>query len=132
MMRVRTLFARSARAAAEYYGKYLAKDAHEIPGRWTGRQAPELGLIGHVSVDDLSDVLAGLDHLTIVKPTSTSAAPHRRFYTDYALCVRPFVRNLSGIDIGATEPGRRLLAWYSELRDRIEQDGSDGLDRIAW
>lgn len=79
-----------------------------------------------------TDVLAGLDHLTIVKPTSTSAAPHRRFYTDYALCVRPFVRNLSGIDIGATEPGRRLLAWYSELRDRMEQDGSDGLDRIAW
>jgi conjugative relaxase-like TrwC/TraI family protein len=64
MMRVRTLFARSARAAAEYYGKYLAKDAHEIPGRWTGRQAPELGLIGHVSVDDLSDVLAGLDPRT--------------------------------------------------------------------
>ena len=64
MMRVRTLFARSARAAAEYYGKYLAKDAHEIPGRWTGRQAPDLDLIGDVSVDDLSDVLAGLDPRT--------------------------------------------------------------------
>lgn len=64
MMRVRTLFARSARAAAEYYGKYLAKDAHEIPGRWTGRQAPELDLIGNVSVNDLSDVLAGLDPRT--------------------------------------------------------------------
>ncbi len=64
MMRVRTLFARSARAAAEYYGKYLAKDAHEIPGRWTGRQAPELDLIGDVTIDDLSDVLAGLDPRT--------------------------------------------------------------------
>ena len=64
MMRVRTLFARSARAAAEYYGKYLAKDTHEIPGRWTGRQAPELVLVGDVSVDDLSDVLAGLDPRT--------------------------------------------------------------------
>lgn len=63
-MRARTLFARSARAAAEYYGKYLAKDAHEIPGRWTGRQAPDLDLIGDVSVDDLSDVLAGLDPRT--------------------------------------------------------------------
>nr|WP_040494022.1 MobF family relaxase [Ilumatobacter nonamiensis] len=64
MMRVRTLFARSARAAAEYYGNYLAKDAHEIPGRWTGRQAPDLDLIGDVSVDALSDVLAGLDPRT--------------------------------------------------------------------
>ena len=63
-MRVRTLFARSARAAAEYYGQYLARDAHEIPGRWTGCQAPELDLIGDVSVDDLSDVLAGLDPRT--------------------------------------------------------------------
>ena len=62
MMRVRTLFARSARATAEYYGKYLAKDTHEIPGRWTGRQAPELVLVGDVSVDDLSDVLAGRTH----------------------------------------------------------------------
>ncbi len=64
MMRVRTLFARSAQAAAEYYGQYLAKDAHEIPGRWTGRQAPDLDLVGDVSVDALSDVLAGLDPRT--------------------------------------------------------------------
>jgi hypothetical protein len=64
MMRVRTLFARSARAAAEYYGQYLAKDSHEIPGRWTGRQAPALDLVGDVTVDALSDVLAGLDPRT--------------------------------------------------------------------
>lgn len=61
MMRVRTLFARSARAAAEYYGKYLTADAHEIPGRWAGQQAPELDLAGDVTVQDLTAVLAGLD-----------------------------------------------------------------------
>ena len=64
MMRVRTLFARSARAAAEYYGQYLAKDSHEIPGRWAGLQAPAFDLIGDITVDDLSDVLTGLDPRT--------------------------------------------------------------------
>jgi hypothetical protein len=64
MMHVRTVFAGSARAAAEYSDKYLAKDSCEIPGRWTGRQAPAFDLVGDVTVDALSDALAGLDPVT--------------------------------------------------------------------
>ena len=73
MMRVRTLFARSARAAAEYYGQYLAKDSHEIPGRWAGLQASAFDLIGDITVDDLSDVLTGLDPRTGEPPADLSS-----------------------------------------------------------
>ena len=51
MIRVTTLFARTAGATAAYYGGYLTKNSHELPGRWTGKQAPDLGLIGEVTPD---------------------------------------------------------------------------------
>ena len=49
MMRVTTLYARSATATAAYYTKYLTKADGELPGQWTGRQAPGLGLTGDVT-----------------------------------------------------------------------------------
>ncbi|MFN3258199.1 MAG: MobF family relaxase [Ilumatobacter sp.] len=54
-----TLFARTAGATAAYYGGYLTKNSCELPGRWTGRQAPDLGLIGEVTPDRLEAVLLG-------------------------------------------------------------------------
>lgn len=59
MIRVTTLFARTAEATAAYYGGYLTKNKHELPGQWTGKQAPELGLIGEVTPDRLEAVLEG-------------------------------------------------------------------------
>lgn len=59
MIRVTTLFARTAEATAAYYGDYLTKNKHELPGRWTGKQAPDLGLIGEVTPDRLEAVLLG-------------------------------------------------------------------------
>ncbi|WP_420451167.1 MobF family relaxase [Ilumatobacter sp.] len=54
-----TLFARTAEATAAYYGDYLTKNKHELPGQWTGKQAPDLGLIGEVTPDRLEAVLLG-------------------------------------------------------------------------
>ncbi len=59
MIRVTTLFAATAGATAHYYGDYLAKNSCELPGRWTGQQAPELGLVGEVTPDRLESVLLG-------------------------------------------------------------------------
>jgi len=59
MIRVTTLFARTAEATAAYYGDYLTKNKHELPGQWTGKQAPDLGLIGEVTPDRLEAVLLG-------------------------------------------------------------------------
>lgn len=64
MIRVTTLFARTAEATAAYYGDYLTKNKHELPGQWTGKQAPELGLIGDVTPDRLEAVLKGRHPLT--------------------------------------------------------------------
>jgi conjugative relaxase-like TrwC/TraI family protein len=61
MMRVTTLYARSARATAEYYTRYLTEADGELPGRWAGGQSVGLGLRGRVSTDTLEAVLAGLD-----------------------------------------------------------------------
>ena len=59
MIRVTTLFARTAETTAAYYGDYLTKNKHELPGQWTGKQAPDLGLIGEVTPDRLEAVLLG-------------------------------------------------------------------------
>ena len=59
MIRVTTLFASRAGASARYYGGYLTKNGCELPGRWTGTQAPELGLVGEVTPDRLESVLLG-------------------------------------------------------------------------
>ena len=59
MIRVTTLFARTAEATAAYYGDYLTKNKHELPGQWTGKHAPDLGLIGEVTPDRLEAVLLG-------------------------------------------------------------------------
>jgi TrwC relaxase len=59
MIRVTTLFARTAGATAAYYGGYLTKNSHELPGQWTGKQAPDLGLIGEVTPECLEAVLLG-------------------------------------------------------------------------
>ncbi|WP_423982781.1 MobF family relaxase [Ilumatobacter sp.] len=107
-MRVRTLFARSARAAAEYYGKYLAKDAHEIPGRWTGRQAPELDLIGDVFVDDLSDVLAGLDPRT--------GDPLGRPHLDRITTDGKTIQAVGGFDATFSAP-KSLSIWWGLTGD---------------
>ena len=61
MIRVTTLFASTAGTTARYYADYLANDSHELPGRWSGSQAPGLGLAGEVTPDQLEALLSGLD-----------------------------------------------------------------------
>ena len=58
MIRVTTLHASTAATTARYYTKYLAGEADEIPGQWTGRQADQFGLTGSVSTDDLKRLRA--------------------------------------------------------------------------
>lgn len=78
-------------------------------------------------------MLSGLDHLGIVKPQAEADEPYRRLYTSYALCVRPLVRNLAGLDVSTTPTGQRLLGWYRGLAARLLGRGPpDGLDRLAW
>ena len=61
MIRVTTLFASTAGTTARYYADYLANDSHELPGHWSGAQAPGLGLAGEVTPDQLEALLSGLD-----------------------------------------------------------------------
>ena len=61
MLRVRTIYARSAGAAVDYYTRYLTEAPGEIPGKWHGQQAAGLGLAGDVAADDLLAVLEGRD-----------------------------------------------------------------------
>ena len=78
-------------------------------------------------------LLSGLDHFGIVKPEAEADEPYRRLYTGYALCVRPLVRDLTGLDVSATPTGQRLLGWYRELSARLQGRGPpDGLDRLVW
>ena len=59
MLRVTALHAASAVATAAYYTRYLADSPGEAPGRWTGRQAADLGLSGRVDADGLQRLLEG-------------------------------------------------------------------------
>ena len=61
MLRVRTIFAGSAQAAAAYYTRYLTEAPGEVPGMWSGEQAAVLGLAGDVSGGDLLALLEGRD-----------------------------------------------------------------------
>jgi TrwC relaxase len=61
MLRVRTIHARSALSAVEYYTRYLTEAPGEIPGKWVGAQADGFGLAGDVVADDLLAVLEGHD-----------------------------------------------------------------------
>ncbi|CAN5759379.1 hypothetical protein BH18ACT2_BH18ACT2_08500 [soil metagenome] len=61
MLRLRTIYASSASAAAAYFAKYLAEAPGEQPGVWTGQQAAALGLAGTVTVADLELLLSGRD-----------------------------------------------------------------------
>ncbi|MEO1058353.1 MAG: MobF family relaxase [Actinomycetota bacterium] len=108
MMRVRTLFASSARAAAEYYAKYLTQDEHEIPGSWTGRQANGLGLDGDVSADDLSNVLAGLDPGT--------GRPLGRPLLDRVTTDGKQIRAVGGFDATFSAP-KSLSIWWGLTGD---------------
>ena len=59
MLRVTTLYAASAVARVAYYTRYLADAPGEEPGRWSGRQAADLGLSGRVEADELQRLLEG-------------------------------------------------------------------------
>ncbi len=58
MLRVRTIYAGSAAAAVDDYTRYLTEAPGEVPGKWLGRQAPGLDLVGDV---DLQSILDGHD-----------------------------------------------------------------------
>lgn len=64
MLRVRTIYAGSAVAAANYYTRYLTDSPGEVPGVWSGNQADELGLFGQVEGADLLAMLEGRDPIT--------------------------------------------------------------------
>ncbi|MFT4773386.1 MAG: conjugative relaxase-like TrwC/TraI family protein [Ilumatobacter sp.] len=64
MIRVTTLYASGAGASAEYYTGYLTKADGELPGVWTGSQAPGLGLSGEVTTESLEALLSGHDPST--------------------------------------------------------------------
>ena len=64
MLRVRTIYASAAGAAAEYYARYLTDAPGEVPGVWSGWQADALGLDGVVDVDGLRALLEGHDPVT--------------------------------------------------------------------
>ena len=64
MLRVRTIYAGSAAAAVDYYTRYLTEAPGEVPGKWLGRQAPGLDLVGDVTCAGVDQALI-LDQLRV-------------------------------------------------------------------
>ena len=105
MLRVRTIYAQSAMAAADYYTRYLTDAPGEIPGTWHGNQAAGLGLTGEVGADDLLAVLEGGDPRT--------GTPLGRALLDRVLANGTVVKAVAGFD--ATFSAPKSLSVLSAL-----------------
>jgi conjugative relaxase-like TrwC/TraI family protein len=103
MLRVRTIYARSAGAAVDYYTRYLTEAPGEIPGRWHGQQATGLGLAGDVAADDLLAVLEGRDPRT--------GTPLGRALADRLLANGTIVKAVAGFDATFSAPKSLSVLW---------------------
>jgi conjugative relaxase-like TrwC/TraI family protein len=103
MLRVRTIYARSALAAVDYYSRYLTEAPSEIPGRWTGAQAAGLGLAGDVGADDLLAILEGRD--------PRSGTPLGRALVDRELANGKIVKAVAGFDATFSAPKSLSVLW---------------------
>ena len=108
MMRVTTLFARSARASAEYYTKYLTKADGELPGRWTGHQAPGLGLTGEVTTEALEALLSG------THPTTHTTLGQA--FADRTTKTGATIPAVAGFDATLSAP-KSLSVWWALTGD---------------
>jgi conjugative relaxase-like TrwC/TraI family protein len=103
MLRVRTIYAQSARAAADYYTRYLTEAPGEIPGTWSGKQAAGLGLAGDVAADDLLAILKGRD--------PRSETPLGRALADRQLANGSIVKAVAGFDATFSAPKSLSVLW---------------------
>lgn len=103
MLRVRTIYAQSAGAAADYYTRYLTEAPGEIPGTWHGAQAAGFGLGGDVASDDLLAILEGRD--------PGSGRPLGRALLDRVLASGTVVKAVAGFDATFSAPKSLSVLW---------------------
>ena len=107
MLRVRTIYACGAFEAARYYAGYAGyldpETSHEVPGFWAGRQAPDLGLSGPVSQQQLEDLLSGLDPTT----GSRLGDPFKDKHTKHG----ELIKAVAGYDATFSAPKSVSLWW---------------------
>jgi conjugative relaxase-like TrwC/TraI family protein len=109
MLRVRTIYARSAAASARYYARYLDPDhSLEAPGQWVGRQAEDLGLAGDVGVEDLEAILSGYDPVS----GQRLGAPFRDRVTRHG----KLIQAVSGLD-GTFSAPKSVSIWWGLTGD---------------
>ncbi len=108
MMRVTTLYARSATATAAYYTKYLTNADGELPGQWTGRQTPGLGLTGEVTTEALEALLSG------THPTSRTTLGQP--LTDRTTKTGATIPAVAGFDATLSAP-KSLSVWWALTGD---------------
>jgi len=111
MLRVRTIYARSAAAAVDYYTRYLIEAPGEVPGQWLGRQAPELDLVGNVAADDLHAILEGRD--------PRSGTPLGRVLADRELADGKVVKAVAGFDATFSAPKSVSVLWALTRNERL-------------
>ena len=111
MLRVRTIYARSALAAVEYYTRYLTEAPGEIPGKWRGAQAIGLGLGGDVGADDLLAILEGHDPET--------GTPLGRALRDRELADGTVVKAVAGFDATFSTPKSLSVLWALTRDERL-------------
>lgn len=68
--------------------------------------------------------LLGFDHMSMVKPESLSAEPHRYVFRNFKSCVAGSIVQPAALDLAGTPDGQMLLGMLSKLRERLS-DGSD-------
>jgi conjugative relaxase-like TrwC/TraI family protein len=111
VLRVRTIYAGSAVAAANYYTRYLTDSPGEVPGVWSGAQAAELGLSGDVDGADLLALLEGRDPI--------SGTRLGRAFQDRYLANGKLVRAVAGFDLTFSAPKSVSALWALTQDERI-------------
>jgi conjugative relaxase-like TrwC/TraI family protein len=117
VLRVRTIYASTAAAAAVYYagedrgyaGYVDPKQTQEPPGRWTGAQAHDFGLEGPVATADLEALLSGRDPKTGI----TLGAPFVDRLTKHGTVIRA----VAGYDATFSAP-KSVSVWWGLTGDR--------------
>ena len=107
MLRVRTIYARSAGASARYYTRYLAGPGEEH-GQWRGDQAEAIGLTGAVETDQLEALLSGHDPIT---GTRLGSALVDRFKADGTV-----IKAVAGYDATFSAP-KSVSVWWGLTGD---------------
>jgi len=109
MLRVRTIYARSAGASARYYTRYLDRSGPgEEQGQWRGREATALGLAGTVETDQLEALLSGHDPTT---GTRLGSELVDRFRPDGTV-----IKAVAGYDATFSAP-KSLSVWWGLTGD---------------